>query len=211
MILGKLIGEVVVTGGSRSGKTASSQIIKQWGADKGIRVLYVPEAASIVILSGVMDIGTIAENDPDLHFQVEAGMYAVQEGLREYVHTVGTHFPEDVLAVYDRGEIDIAAYMGKPALSAYIADHLGSSYKRVRDSYDMVLHLESTAVALPDQYSNANNPARYETVEQAIESDAKVYEAWSGHPNHKVFKCQETFAQKMNNVIEELERFINVH
>lgn len=206
--MGKFLGEVVITGGPRSGKTCAKHYIEQACLDAGIRVLYIPEVASLVIGAGNFDIGEISKSNKVLHQAIEVGMYYVQEGMRKYVDRAASLYAEDVLVVYDRAEIDIAAYMGVQELTTFLATETKTTYSTLRDSYDLVIYLETTAKAMPEQYSNYNNPARYETASEAIYYDGRTHAAWSGHRNLKEIFCKPTFEEKMDELLVCIRQFI---
>lgn len=76
------------------------------------------------------------------------------------------------------------------------------SHKR----YDMVLHVVTVADGAARFYTTDNNQARYENVEEAIDIDKKLQNAYNGHPNHKIIKnvLLKDFQYKMNRVLEEV-------
>ena len=53
----------------------------------------------------------------------------------------------------------------------------------LRDSYDAVFHLVTAAKGAEEFYTLSNNKARTETIEQAIDNDAKILASWNGHPH----------------------------
>lgn len=43
----------------------------------------------------------------------------------------------------------------------------------------------------PEFYTSANNEARYESVDEAIELDKKLINAWVGHPHFSIIDNRE--------------------
>lgn len=76
------------------------------------------------------------------------------------------------------------------------------SHKR----YDMVLHVVTCADGASTFYTTENNQARYETVDEAIEIDRKLQNAYNGHPHHRIVRnvMLKDFQYKIGRVIEEV-------
>jgi primase-polymerase (primpol)-like protein len=47
--------------------------------------------------------------------------------------------------------------------------------------YDAVMHMVTAADGAEEFYANLSNEARYESVEEAVEKDKKLREAYMGH------------------------------
>ena len=62
----------------------------------------------------------------------------------------------------------------------------------------------SAAKGVPEIYSNENNQARYETVEQAADLDNRFIEAWTGHPHLRVIDNDTDFQEKLRRLIREI-------
>lgn len=105
--------------------------------------------------------------------------------LEEYFIELAKLTPEtDVVILYDRGYLDVFAYMSSE-ISRRFLDETNAKVDHIRDSrYDMIVHLVTAANGAADKYTTANNKARSEGIQQAIEIDDKIKDAWNGHPNH---------------------------
>lgn len=78
--------------------------------------------------------------------------------------------------------MDGMAYTDENVWQALL-DETGWSTIQLRDRrYEATVHLVTAADGAAVFYTNENNEARYETVEQAIELDKKLINAWVGHP-----------------------------
>lgn len=201
--MGNVIAEAVITGGGASGKTSSQSRIKRWAVSRPFRVIFVPETASLVINAAAPDIAKIFEQDKDLHGAIERSMFILQMNLRQRALELATAFHEDCLILYDRAEMDVSTYM-LPHQFDGILDELGLLVHEVRDKYDFIIHLETSAKRVP-QYYGYDNPARWETPQQAIESDDRTLKAWSDHPDLHVLEGREDFEDKMRDLIKILE------
>lgn len=203
--MGRVLGVGVITGGPCGGKTTAKSAAQQWGSDHGIRVLFMPETATITIMAGIPDIGDIARNRPDQYYMLEKSMFHLQRHFRKYANYLAQCFEEDVLILFDRAEMDISSYMTEPDFETLLAE-TGLTYHDVRDSYDFVIHLVTAADGAAEHYSSDNNEARYETVDEAIESDRRTLGAWVGHPHLHIIDNSTDFEGKIGRVIRILEK-----
>lgn len=88
----------------------------------------------------------------------------------------------------DRGVMDGSAYTDENVWQA-ILDETGWGTIHLRDRrYEAVVHLVTAADGAPNFYQNANNQARYESVQEAIDLDKKLINAWVGHPQFSVIQ-----------------------
>lgn len=78
--------------------------------------------------------------------------------------------------------MDGSAYTDENVWQA-ILDETGWSTIQLRDKrYEAVIHLVSAADGAESFYSDASNKARYESIQEAVELDKKLINAWVGHP-----------------------------
>lgn len=105
--------------------------------------------------------------------------------LEDYFVELAKIDPEyDVILLYDRGFMDKFAYMPAEVAQKYI-ENTNIKVEEVRDSrYDMVIHLVTAADGLEHCYANSINKVRIEGLQEAIERDNRIKEAWSGHVNY---------------------------
>jgi len=60
-------------------------------------------------------------------------------------------------------------------------------------------------------YTSANNEARYEGVQEAIELDKKLINAWVGHPHMSIIDNRETgFQRKIDRCLDTVLKFIGL-
>ena len=80
-------------------------------------------------------------------------------------------------------------------------DDSNLSLAMLRDNrYDAVVHMMTAADGAEEYYASISNEARYESVEEAIEKDKKLREAYMGHKRWVLIDNNvKNFQQKINN------------
>ena len=131
-------------------------------------------------------------------------MLAKEEVFTEVARTFDA---DKVLVVCDRGALDNRAYMTDEEFR-YVQEKLGMSEVELRDHYDAVFHLVTAAKGAEEYYTYANNAARYETVQEAVESDDRLIAAWTGHPHLRIIDNRYSFDEKMLALIREISSFL---
>ena len=191
--------EVVLTGGPAAGKSSSLAHLAKSFQDRGIRTLMVPEVATILISGGLSDIGELSK-DRRRYLEIQRQMLLMQRDLRRRYQEIARAFaPDPVVIVYDRAELDIRAYIDGESYDAILAEQ-GLTMTEVRDSYDGVIHLRTSALGAAEHYTTANNVARRESAAEAVIADARVLEAWLGSPHLWIVPSYEDFEAKREHV-----------
>jgi predicted ATPase len=172
--------KVVLTGGPCSGKTA---VLGALRAEFPRDVVFVPEAATLLLAGGVPVPGTHLPWSPQWQSAFQAGVLGVQFALEE-THLLLAHSLGGRLLVCDRGVLDGAAY----TLGG--VEEFCNRYRVDREAalarYEAVLHLESLATADPARYGTAGNATRFESLEEARRLERATRAAWAGHPRHRL-------------------------
>lgn len=191
--------KVVLTGGPCGGKTTAIQAIEEEFLEKGYQVLIVPEAATILISSGIKPFGDNKVN------MVEFQRYVMdlQEFLEDMAERAAKKADKNVIIVCDRGLMDDKAYVSEKEFVELLKERETSQFE-LMNRYDLVLHLKSAACGKEEFYTLDNNAARTETPEEAREKDKKTLNAWLGHDNLKVIGNDVDFKTKINNCIKEI-------
>ena len=196
------ITKIVITGGPCAGKSTAMSWIRNAFSQKGYTVLFVPETATELITGGVAP-WTCGSNADYQKCQVE--LQLVKERLfRKAAETMAA---DKILIVCDRGIMDNRAYMNDAEFDE-VKKALGGDEILWRDSYDAVFHLVTAANGAESFYSNANNAARYETVEQAIDLDNRLIASWTGHRYLRVIDNSTGFEEKMIRLESEIATFL---
>lgn len=164
------ITQIVLTGGPCAGKSTAMSWIQNAFTERGYKVLFVPETATELITGGVAP-WTCGSN---LDYQC-CQMRLQTEKEKVFSVAAETMPDEKILIVCDRGMMDNRAYMTESDFKV-VLERIGETEIAIRDRYDAVFHLMTAANGAPEIYlkNKASNPARTETVEQAVELDNKL-------------------------------------
>ena len=198
------ITKIVLTGGPCAGKTTAMSWIQNAFTARGYRVLFVPETATELITGGVAP-WTCGTN---LDYQC-CQMRLQMEKESIFLEAAKTMPNEKILIVCDRGMMDNRAYMTSEEFQT-VMERLHLTEVTARDHYDAVFHLVSAANGAPEVYkkNREDNPARIESVEQAIELDSRLLSSWVGHPHLRVIDNSTIFEDKMKRLLAEISGFL---
>lgn len=192
------ITKIVVTGGPCGGKTTALASIRQAFSRLGYRVITVPEPATEFKSNGVLPWECSSDEEYQ-RCQMEVQI------TREHCFERAARGMDcdKVLIVCDRGMLDNKHYMTEDEFARVIKD-LGYTEIELRDSYDAVFHLVTAAKGAEEFYTNDNNSARHETLEEAAAMDDDFIAAWTGHPHLRVIDNSTDFEGKMRRLIREI-------
>ncbi len=200
------ITNIVLTGGPCAGKTTALAKITQYFTYRGFAVYTQPEAATLFNQGGA----NFLTDDNALFFESEKQLLSFQLHTEECFRKMAEKAGKPAIIVYDRGVMDIAAYMNGDTWQALL-DEMGLNEVEVRDSrYDAVLHLCTAAKGAEKFYTCDNNSSRMENLELAIALDDKVIRAWTGHPHLRIIPNNGTFEDKLNAVIAEISGVLGI-
>lgn len=191
------IPKIVITGGPCGGKSSAMPILKEELGRLGYKVLTVSESATEFKISGAK------YSDPK--FQRYLIEYQLEK--ERICEDFARHQEGKTVIILDRGCLDCKAYMTLDEWSDVLRE-LHTNELEVRDSYDAVFHLVSTAKGNVDAYTISNNVAREDTKEEAIQLDDAVYNVWASHPNRVVIDNCDRFEDKVKRLIEEIVNFL---
>jgi predicted ATPase len=186
----------VLTGGPGAGKTATLEMIKHALCD---HVKVVPESASVVFGGGFPRIPSLA------------GRSAAQRAIfflqREMEAAIESERPAILLC--DRGTVDGAAYWAGPGdLWSAVGTTRAEQFAR----YHAVIHLRTPSAEGGD---NRANPLRTETAAEAAVLDARIVDAWEGHPRRTIVPNATDFPIKAARVLDliraELPECCRIH
>lgn len=200
--------EIVITGGSCAGKTTSLALLAQSLRDKGYPVLTAPETATLLFTSGAPKFDSETADELGRACQFQRQMFTVQRALRTAYYGLAELFiDETVVVLYDRGELDAIAYHGHDCIAEYAAEE-GTTLDQIRDSYSAVMHLVTTADGAEKEFSLSNNPARWDSLDEACMYDQRILRLWQKHPRHTVIDNSTDFIGKMERLSQAVMRVI---
>ena len=196
------ITKIVITGGPCAGKSTAMTWIQDHFTKLGYKVLFIAETATELITGGVAP-WTCKSN---YHFQYN--LAKLQIAKEQAFYNAAYEMPDEkILIVCDRGVPDGKAYLNNADYQKLMKE-LGEFEITMRDKYDAVFSLVTAAKGAEEFYTLANNAARTETVEQAIEKDDAIIAAWTGHPHFRVIDNSTDFRNKMMRLISEISSFL---
>ena len=196
------ISKIVITGGPCAGKTTAMNWISNAFSERGYDVLFVPETATELITGGVAPWTCKTNSDyQHCHMRFQLDKEKVFEQAAKVMKK------DKILIVCDRAALDNKVYMDEATFES-VCRFVGASEVELRDQYDAVFHLVTAAKGAEEFYTNANNAARIETVEEAAAMDDKFIAAWTGHPHLRVIDNSTDFTDKMRRLIAEISSFL---
>jgi CYTH domain-containing protein/predicted ATPase len=195
------IFKIVLTGGPCGGKTSAIPILKKFLQDKGWKVYTTPEVATLASDNGV-NLGDPGSEDK--FFAFVNLMMALEGTMEAWAKESG----KDCVILSDRGIMDSKAYTPPDKWPQYLANRKFSEPELREGRYDAVFHLVSAAVGAPAFY-NHDNPARWETLEQAAPADRRTQEAWVGHPHLRIIDNSTDFPNKIARLCSAVEHFLD--
>jgi len=189
--------KVVLTGGPRGGKsTIQKELVKELSKD--YRLYNVPETAT-EISSNLVKPTCCDEK----YFQkkvFDRQLFKENEAL----DVCNFENKNSSIILCDRGLFDNLVYLtDKSNFDCFVSDS-NSNYLDLLDSYNLVIHLESSTLNDDLEYENDTNLERYESRDIARGLDYKTKKAYLGHRNVKVIKPYTDFSLKKKEVIDTI-------
>lgn len=138
--------------------------------------------------------------DP-VYFQKQ--VITLQLTLEQLAEKVAKESKYPTLIICDRGMLDDKAYVTKQEWQTLLK-HFSVKEFDWMNRYDLVFHLRTAALGKEKFYTLDNNNARTETPQEAREKDKKTLEAWLGHEKLKIIGNENSFEEKINQVIKEI-------
>lgn len=197
--------KVVLTGGPCGGKTTSIQKIEQEFSEKGYHVIIVPEAATILINSGIRPFGAGALTMYDFQKYVMRLQLYLESLAEEYAKSSN----KEVIILCDRGLLDDKAYVSQEEFKELTKEFQTTEFELL-SRYDIVLHLRTIAFGKEELYTTSNNSARTETKEEAREKDQRTLAGWLAHDNLVILGNECDFATKIHNAITSIYHKLNI-
>ena len=195
LLSSKRLPRIVLTGGPCSGKSTAMKAIESGYGD---RVTCMREMATMVITHGVLP-----STDKMQSWHFNRFLHGVQSDFQTITDTQARANGKSLL-VLDRGSIDNAAYVSG-GLPEY--EKMCHTTREVEFAkYDMVLFLDTPP---RDVYESkkANNPARYETYDEALAVSARIKNVWRNHPGFRVMP-NDSWGRKLSEILICVNSFL---
>jgi predicted ATPase len=175
---------VVVTGGPGAGKTAVLEVAQRLLCR---HVVVLPEAASILWRGQFPRHATVAGRKAAqraiVRLQLEMQRMTIEEG-------------HAAMILCDRGTLDGLAYW--PGSEAEYFDDTATTKDRELARYATVIHLQPPGL----EHGYLATQVRIETAAEAAVIDARIAQAWSGHPRRFVVASDDDFVAKLHRAID---------
>lgn len=186
---------IALTGGPGGGKTTAADLLRR---ELGSRVVIVPEAATILFAGGFP-----RSQQWDANRAAQSAIFHVQRNLENVQSAL---YPDRTL-LCDRGTVDGAAYWNDGEASFFHAQ--GTTLEAELSRYDAVVFFETAAVA--GLSIEGGNPVRCESLQQAVELDARLRALWIQHPRFTLIPHSTSFLEKIVGALGILQDLINGH
>lgn len=186
---------IVITGGPCAGKTNCKSTILEGVLKAGYIPIFIGETATEVKTSGIDPCANILDT---IEFQtLLSKLQIAKENL--YLEAL-ENLKGKFLLFCDRGLLDNKAYMSEEQWRELL-NKLEINDFDVFNRYDFALHLVSAAEGAEEYYTNENNKARSETLEEAKIQERKNKEAYYGFSHIYYFDNDCDFKEKLNKVL----------
>jgi predicted ATPase len=197
---------LVLTGGPCSGKSTGLNYLRAKFYHFGYSVIVVPEIATQLIISGVSPQTLLARQSRKDYLLFEETMIKKQiSDERHYANILRAKGGEKQVLLMDRGIMDAAAYLKEKEFVMLCLKNHWNLTNLCENRYDAVFHLVTAADDKKKYYNINNNPARYETPEQACKQDKKLQKVWRRHPNFVVIDNSTLFVGKMERLWQAVQ------
>jgi predicted ATPase len=185
---------IVLTGGPGAGKTTAADLFRREFGDK---VVIVPESATLLFSGGFPRV-----TEPAARRAAQSAIYHLQKNLED---VQSARFPDRIL-LCDRGTVDGAAYWPDEPPAPGFFEAMGTTEQTELERYDAVIFFESAAVG--GNGIEGGNPARIESLAEAVALDHKLRAIWSRHPRFVVVRHNHSFFRKLTFGLTALESIV---
>lgn len=202
----KNITKIVLTGGPCGGKTSSLKIIRKYFENKGFSVFVSAEPVTELMFAGITP--TNVTNYFDFQDTILKMYMEKERVLLDYVCNGKVQTKENVLIIFDRGILDIKAYMLDEEFDKLLKLN-NLTIDKIIGKYDAVFHLVTTAKGAEKFYGTETNSTRYESLEDAIKTDDRTLDCWNVFKNLKIIDNSTSFDEKMSRLIAGIEKIVD--
>ncbi len=189
---------IVLTGGPGGGKTTFIEDLRRKPEWKG-RLVFFPEAIAVCSVIGISPTEKIFQKII-VHTQI-----ALEDGLKSSLD------PSDPrIFVCHRGSLDPLAYWIKAGWAEdEFFDYIGMTREEHYSRYDLVLHLTTAAIGVPERYKQWPYANRNEDIDDATLLDRILERIWHDHRGyHKLENDSSGWESKSTKVMEIMRRFL---
>lgn len=200
----KEIYTVAITGGPCAGKSTMIDFLSTELEKNNIKCMVIPETATEIINDKIhwRDTNVPRYDFQDAVFSLQLSKENVFFNLAQKINY------SKIVILCDRGLMDGKAYIDEVSFNNILKSHGFSSEDEILKRYDLVLHLETSAILGSETYETKSNKARTANIIEAMTFDNNVKSAWENHSNLKLFKSTPSFDDKKQAIKLELFNYI---
>ncbi|MDP2587589.1 MAG: AAA family ATPase [bacterium] len=192
------LGRCVLTGGPCAGKSTIIALCRVLFGD----ILHcMPEIATMVIST----MGVKPPADVEARRRFQRGVLQLQLDF-ESISELQVASDGKRCMLTDRGALDVVPYFPGGIKEFDAVTRLNREW--LHHLYDMVIYVEVPPREVYEREKD-NNPARYETYEQAVRTGRATLQAWRGHPNLHVIDNQGGWPKKQRRVVDLVRQFVD--
>lgn len=181
------ITKIVFTGAPCSGKTTCLQLVQEHYKNIGIKTVFCPETATILINEG-------CSRDDMLQFETSVVQRQIA-GENKLLSTIDGG--EDILVLFDRGVPDCFSYTDSDALALSTGVTPASTW----DRYDAAIFLESGAIS--GEY--VSDSIRTEDAVAARDNHYQLLDQWLGHSHLRYIPYDTDISKKVASIIDQID------
>ena len=194
---------IAFTGGPCGGKTTCIDLLKKDLLKQGVRVVVIPEVASLLAATGLHP-AVECRASPERRYNYHQMMFDMQLQLEDFaLRSLNLGGDTPCVILCDRGAMDLKSYSNT-------FDKLlrGRTEAQVLQRYGAVLHLQSTAVDKPEAYNLTTNIHRHESQETAAWRDTDLKRAWESHPQRMIIGNEGDMEGKYAEVLQQIQTLL---
>lgn len=191
------IFKLVLTGGPSGGKSSILEAVKRELRYSNLKVIALNETSTELVLAGYF-WKQESINLEAFHQAVFKLQYQKELIHQDLIKTLPN---EKILVICDRGLMDSKVYMKDDSFNNLLKSQFLTE-RQIVDSYDMVVHLETSLEVHSKEYSFPSEEAKQASIYQAKELDKKIQAAWSKNKKHYIVKAQDSYEKKEQKALE---------
>ncbi len=194
----KNLTKIVLAGGPGGGKSKSLKRLIPELEKYGYKVFPVLESATQIIESG------FNRHEDAYEFQkaIAENQIKIENGIENNVSP-----DEKAVIICDRGLMDCKVYLDDSDYKRIKAE-LNMNEVELRDRYDAVFHLDSTANSEKAEY--INHKIRIESQNEAKQINDRSLRAWCGNPHYRFIPVRGNFEEKYALLLKEIKAFLGI-
>ena len=201
---------VVLTGGPCAGKTTTVNKAVRTAVGISNCQIFVAREAANSLKTGNITYDNAGHDDTFQRLIVNDQLTEERNAVIAAIKYKMNHLKDNVICLFDRSIMDGQAYFDDAEHFEFILSSFELSTQAAYDRVDKVVYLKSAAVGAVHAYTTSDGTKREETPQQAAALDAKIYEAWKGHPNIVTIDNSFRFNEKLDVAISHIFSTANI-